>query len=204
MAQPSRNQLRKAATILRKWWTEPGDPPITEELLEAWALVRDYRAGFQKPLDKVTIQLRRFVGYEVEDVVVAQRLKRMPTILNKLEREPTMDITRMQDIGGCRAVLPSGRKVDDGLGRIGDHWGFEKVYDYITNPKPSGYRAIHASVVRDERLIEIQLRSPGRQQWAAAVERAGARLRMPVKDGVGPEPILRYFRLLGDAIALAR
>ena len=44
---------------------------------------------------------------------VAQRLKRMPTILSKLERQPTMDITRMQDIGGCRAVVQSVKAVNE-------------------------------------------------------------------------------------------
>jgi ppGpp synthetase/RelA/SpoT-type nucleotidyltranferase len=88
------------------------------------------------------------------------------------------------------------------LARIGQHWRVSKVYDYVSDPKPSGYRAVHAVVTRDNRLIEIQLRTPGQQQWAAAVERAGARLRVSVKDGEGPEPILEYFRLLGEAITL--
>jgi len=40
-------------------------------------------------------------------VDVTQRLKRRPTIFNKLEREPTMQLTQMWDIGGVRARLPS-------------------------------------------------------------------------------------------------
>jgi ppGpp synthetase/RelA/SpoT-type nucleotidyltranferase len=37
--------------------------------------------------------------------IVAQRLKRMPTIIDKLKRYPAMQLTTMQDIGGLRAVL---------------------------------------------------------------------------------------------------
>ena len=200
--EPFRKQIRKAASRLRHWWTDADDDEISREVLEAWVIVRDYRATFQRPLDKVTIQLRRFVRYEVDEVIVAQRLKRMPTILAKLERQPTMDITRMQDIGGCRAVLPSAAKVEAVLNRMAKHWPVERVYNYVAAPKPSGYRAVHVSVVRDGRLIEIQFRTPAQQSWAAAVERAGARLRVSVKDGQGPEPLLRFFRLLGDAMAL--
>ncbi|MHB8469481.1 MAG: RelA/SpoT domain-containing protein [Gaiellaceae bacterium] len=201
--RPSRNQVRIAAKLLRKWWIAPdAADAVTSEVGLAWGVVRDYRSSFQRPLDKVTIQLRRFVGYETSEVVVAQRLKRMPTILNKLSRQPTMDITRMQDIGGCRAVMPSADVVQAVLARIGRHWGFERVYDYVEHPKESGYRAVHVSVLRSDRLIEIQLRTPWQQQWAAAVERAGARMGVSVKDGQGPDEILRYFRLLGSAIAL--
>lgn len=199
--EPSRKQVRKAAKSLREFWIDLS-LPVTPEIGEAYGVVLDFRASCQRPLDKVTIQLRRFVGYEVADVVVAQRLKRMPTILNKLAREPTMDITRMQDIGGCRAVLPSAREVNAVLARIAQHWRLSRVFDYVAAPKPSGYRAIHAVVIRDKRLIEIQLRTPGQQQWGAAVERAGARLRVSVKDGEGPQPILEYFQLLGEVIAL--
>jgi putative GTP pyrophosphokinase len=201
-AAPSRKQIRNAAKALRHFWMAPPDAEITSDIIEAWRTITDYRATFQRPLDKVTIQLRRFVGYEVEDVIVAQRLKRMPTILDKLERQPTMDITRMQDIGGCRAVLPERGHIEAVLERIGRHWPIVKVYDYMVDPKPSGYRAVHVAVSRDDRLIEIQLRTPDQQKWAEGVERAGARLRLPVKDGVGPAEVLEWFRLLGQLIAL--
>lgn len=39
------------------------------------------------------------------DAEVTQRLKRSQTILDKLRREPTLDLSRMQDVGGCRAVV---------------------------------------------------------------------------------------------------
>ena len=110
--QPSRKRIRKAAKLLRQWWHDPS-ALVTIEVGDAWEIVSDFRTTFQRPLDKVTIQLRRYVQRcTPENVLVAQRLKRMPTILAKLGREPTMDLTRMQDIGGCRAVLPGAAEVD--------------------------------------------------------------------------------------------
>jgi hypothetical protein len=48
--------------------------------------------------------LRYFVAEAADgSVIVGQRLKRLETIHDKLER---MSLSRMDDLGGCRAVLP--------------------------------------------------------------------------------------------------
>lgn len=59
--------------------------------------------------------------------------------------------------------------------------------DYIEFPKAIGYRAVHFVVTRDDRAIEVQLRTRGQQQWADAVEAIDARIDLSLKDGVGPE-----------------
>lgn len=41
------------------------------------------------------------------DAVVAQRLKRRPTIIGKLSRFPHMQVARMHDIAGCRVIFES-------------------------------------------------------------------------------------------------
>jgi predicted nucleic acid-binding Zn ribbon protein len=51
---------------------------------------------------------------------ISQRLKRIPTILDKLHREPGMNLGRMEDIGGCRAVLRDLDEVYRVLGRISE------------------------------------------------------------------------------------
>ncbi len=201
-SRPSRKQIRKAAALLRHWWLDP-TASVAGEIGAAWGIVSDFRSTFQRPLDKVTTQLRRFVEYESpEQVIAAQRLKRMPTIMNKLGRQPNMDITRMQDIGGCRAVLPSIDHVGKVFDRIVRHWELQSIYNYVAEPKPSGYRAVHVVVIRDERLIEIQLRTDLQHDWAVAVETFGARIGRSIKDGEGPDFVLRYFELAGRGIEL--
>ena len=44
------------------------------------------------------------------EALIAQRLKRLSSIDAKLRRFRNMNLARMQDLGGCRAVLPA---VDD-------------------------------------------------------------------------------------------
>jgi ppGpp synthetase/RelA/SpoT-type nucleotidyltranferase len=163
-----------------------------------------YRVSFARPLRLVTVGVRQFVKREAAEVVVSQRLKRLPTIVDKLSRHPNMKLTRMQDIGGCRAILASRGEVDGVLTRITRNWNVRKIFDYVEEPKPvTGYRAVHVVVEREDRLIEIQLRTPNQHQWAIEIERAGSRLALPrLKDGEGPEELVRYFELAALFLAL--
>ena len=82
-------------------------------------------------------------------------------------------------------------------------WKIRKVYDYTAHPKETGYRAIHVIAERQERRIEVQLRTERQHQWAAEVERAGGRLRYPrLKDGEGPDDLVRYFERAALMLAL--
>lgn len=72
----------------------------------------------------------------------------------------------------------------------------------MEEPAPSGYRAIHVVVLRDGHLVEIQLRTPRQHEWAEAVERTGLHTRHDLKEGQGPENLLRYFSMAAHGIAL--
>ncbi len=97
----SKNQINKAGLVL-------GQPtPKPEELERARSLAERWRACHAYPINTfqatLRVKLRRFGGQPI----VAQRLKRMPTIIDKLKRYPAMKLTTMQDIGGLRAILNS-------------------------------------------------------------------------------------------------
>ena len=131
-----------------------------------------YRSQFIAPLVAVNNLLRRHcrtLGLESE---VTQRLKKANTILDKLTRESGLDLSRMQDIGGCRVVVASLsdlRRLESRLkvvfGQVIHH-----SKDYIEEPRESGYRAVHIIVERDGRLIEVQLRTQLMHRWAETVE----------------------------------
>jgi putative GTP pyrophosphokinase len=100
----SKRRVDRAADVWRRGVT--GEKFDVDEMLEALQIVEHFRACHQYPLTKATAGLRSTVGTVGAPVQVSQRLKRYPTILDKLVREPTMQLSRMQDIGGCRAVVP--------------------------------------------------------------------------------------------------
>src|SRR5262245_33479066 len=110
---PSRSQIDKAGRLLRDWWRTPADSEEEKQFDEDQIgdealLVAEYRSGFQAQLKNVTVGLRQFVARESSEVIVGQRLKRSPQILNKLDRLGSMRLTQMEDIAGCRAILPGG------------------------------------------------------------------------------------------------
>lgn len=197
---PSKSQVNKAGRTLRQFLR--GDPSATPNVSEALEVALRFRAAHQKPLAKANMGLRSVVQTTgCEKVDVSQRLKRVPTLINKLGREPTLALANMQDVGGCRAVLASIDEVRAVEARLKKNRPPVRVSDYITAPRASGYRALHLVVVYDERRIEVQLRTRVMHSWAVVVERLSGRLDMHLKES-GDHVLQRLFRAISRAMEL--
>ena len=180
------------------------------ERLHAVDVVNQWRASHARPLDTFRTNLRRRVG--TRDVV-AQRLKRLPSIVSKLERLPRIRLSRMQDIGGCRAIVT---KADEAFNLaaalVDSRMRHELVRrsNYIDNPRNTGYRGLHLIYAyNSDRTsdwqglqIEIQIRSQLQHQWATAVETVGTFIGDALKSNIGETTWLRFFALMSSAIAL--
>lgn len=199
MGVASKEHVNRCGDSLRRWWD--GDEPDPESL-DAWlAAVWSFREGHQYPMRKTAVGLRQFVQREASSVLVAQRLKRLPQIVHKLSRMPRTKLARMEDIGGCRAVLTNRAEIDGVLDRIRRNWDVKRERDYIEAPKASGYRGMHVVVERDDHRIEIQLRTFGQQAWASTVEKLAGQYRIPLKDERGPAEVLEWLKFASDGIA---
>ncbi|MFK5279251.1 hypothetical protein ACI3PL_06690, partial [Lacticaseibacillus paracasei] len=94
-------------------------------------------------------------------------------ILDKLCRHQTMDLSMMQDIGGCRVIVPTIENVRLLQERLLKNHPGARVSDYVDQPRSSGYRAVHIVTewgTNPCKPIEIQLRSAVMHQWADMVE----------------------------------
>lgn len=200
--QLSKGQVNRAGEVLRDWHSSGADLGIYEmgDHDEAFETLSAWRAAHAYPLTKVTMGLRSMADCPDSGARVAQRLKRAPQIVNKLVRQPKMNLARVEDIGGCRAVLPDRASVDAVVSKMRARWKFHRERDYVADPKSSGYRALHFVTERDGKRIEVQLRTVGQQTWAEAVESFAAKYDLPLKDEVGPEPVLEFFRCAGLGI----
>lgn len=172
MPDATRSQIKKAGRTLRRCMR--GDMDDQGEWEKALLLVLEHRAAHARPMLSANNSLRNFVQRLDLDAQVSQRLKRMTTILDKVVREPTLALDRMQDIGGCRVVVPDLVSVYQLAARVEETRGRKLIdsVDYVENPRSSGYRGVHlvAEYGRDPRPIEIQIRTRNMHVWATAVE----------------------------------
>ncbi|MBU3955206.1 RelA/SpoT domain-containing protein [bacterium] len=193
--------------------------PSLTEIDRAITILDNWRSSHSFPLHVFKVRLKR-VSKEVDpDALVVQRLKRTPAIIRKLEREQTkhMNLSQMQDIGGCRAVLSNVnlvRQLCEEYYEKGKHCDlkheFKKKKDYITNPKPDGYRSIHLIYKYDSDkkskkynglLIEIQIRSKLQHLWATAVETVGHFTNQALKSNEGDKDWIDFFKLISSFFA---
>ena len=134
----SKGLLNRAGDKIRR-----GEDLTWEELraFEDWRAAHSYVLNTFKPL-----LWRRVLG---KHVVVAQRLKRRSTIIDKLSREPKMELARMDDIAGCRLIFDDISSLQSFRDKFHDSGFNHKLrhevdkYNYVDVPKASGYRGVH-------------------------------------------------------------
>ncbi len=128
-------------------------------------------------------------------------------------RDRGLKLSKIQDIGGCRAVVNTVAGVHKLVGKYKESYikhKLDKISDYIQNPKTSGYRAIHLvyKYKSDKKntynnlKIEMQFRSKLQHIWATSVEVVDMFTMQSLKSSQGKEEWLRFFELMGSVIAL--
>lgn len=89
------------------------------ELDNHWEVFNYWRSLHAYVMNVIYVNLKRRVSkMDITSVIIAQRLKRAPSILSKLNRFPKMQLSRMQDIAGVRIIvkdIPDIYKVRDNI-----------------------------------------------------------------------------------------
>jgi len=175
---------------------------------ESWQILNWYRRRWSEspqPLAKVDMGLRSMAFRATNGAAkVSQRLKRSDRIVDKLRRLPKMNLAQLQDIGGCRAVVPTLEELQTLRARIMKVWAkdIDDVDDLLAKPRGTGYRAVHVIVKRDGRLVEVQLRTLRQHRWATSYEYMEQRTRELDRDADPDEPTAKAFSDLGLAFDL--
>lgn len=208
----SKKQVNRAGEILKI------SSPVDSEYRLALDIANQWRLAHVYPINTFQSRLRKMTS-RFPDSLVAQRLKRMPTIIDKLDRHPNMKLSTMQDIGGVRAVLANVKDVYLVVEQYENSKRFTHILkdkkDYIAHPKPDGYRGVHLMYRYNNNLarggvaqqyegllVEVQLRTREQHTWATAVEAMGTILDQPIKTRGGTKDWNDFFALVSSAIAI--
>jgi len=199
--------------IARLWDSDFANAKDAVEFAEAWELMNLWRSAHNFPLNTFQGTLREKAKRVHANAIVAQRIKRAVSIVDKLRRYPSISLSKMQDIGGCRAIVGNVEnvfKLRDAYLKSQLRHRLIREKNYIDNPKASGYRGIHLvycyisdrSKVYNGLQVEMQLRSGLQHAWATAVETAGTFIEHSLKSSKGPGEWLEFFALVSSAFAL--
>lgn len=212
----SKKQVRKAGDAIRKGCTE-------EQKTQAIKVIRNFRESHLYPLMLIKNHVNRMAKKVSEDYILARRLKRLPTILDKLTR-PTLDgqqanaisITRMQDIGGCRIIFDTVDEVYQCLEYLKKSRSVHKIIkiqDTMFELKQSGYRGVHVVFSCYENSnddsnpwfkhkIELQLRTRLQHAWATCIETIDIFEQTQLKTRLdGSNEFREFFKLAAQLMA---
>lgn len=204
--QFSKGQINKAGSFLAADSVSDADLAWAEGVLGNWRSCHGY------PINTFQATLRTKLKSIDGKAIVAQRLKRTPSIVTKLKRFEGMQLARMQDIGGLRAVVSNLSSVR-ALVKAYESSRFEheivRRNDYIAEPKGDGYRSVHivyryknpGAPAYDGLHVELQIRTRLQHAWATAVETMGTFLGQALKSQQGEQKWLKFFSVAGAAFA---
>lgn len=184
-----------------------------EERIQCLQIIDNWRAAHAFPMNTFAINLKHQVE-GIQDAVVVQRLKRLDTIVGKLQRYPEMELYRMQDLGGCRVIVPTIEDVYQVVKQLKNSRIRHELCgakDYIAIPKPdTGYRCYHLiykyfsekNDAYNGLRVEIQIRTKLQHLWATAVETVGLFTDNGLKFNQGSEKWLRFFKLVSALFSI--
>lgn len=191
-------EINRAGEVLRK------NSLSDEEVKQPIEIISDWRAA-HSPYNDQLFGLLTKRGKKVDSkIVLVNRLKKIESIKIKLEQKPKLQLSRMQDIGGCRAIVRDLKKATNLKNRMQKFTGkflVKKEDDYIANPKSSGYRGFHIvyeyKAKNDEYriLLEVQIRTQIQHAWATMVETVSLFTNQALKSDIGSDEWKNFFIL---------
>lgn len=184
-----------------------------DEIDNALNILSYWRMIHEEPLQKALELLQKLTLQVDRKALFANRMKRLDSIIKKLKSWETMSLYRMQDIGGCRAIVSDKKTLKKVINLARKCPEFQinnnklKIKNYILNPKEDGYRSVHIvgrfpDAEGQNRYIEIQLRTPIQHYWATAIEIVDLFTNQSLKTNQGDNDWKELFREVASQFAI--
>jgi len=141
------------------------DPAKYREIARLLEEKRVERESFIEQAKDSLRQALSQVGVQAE---VSGRPKHIYSIWNKM-RNKGVDFSRLYDVRALRVIVEDERDCYTALSLVHEMWTPvpEEFDDYISRPKPNGYRSLHTVVAdHDGRAFEVQIRTRAMHEFA--------------------------------------
>ena len=159
-------------------------------------LLDTYRRSLAEAYEEVIATVRNASGL----VATGRPEKTIFAIGEKLRRERTMRLSRMQDVAGCRVVVNDIPEQDQAVERLARAFAKVKVDDRRKQPS-HGYRAVHVIATVRDKVVEIQVRTELQNLWAQCSEVLADRIDPRIKYGGGNRGIQDILSLYSGFVA---
>jgi ppGpp synthetase/RelA/SpoT-type nucleotidyltranferase len=154
-----------------------------------------YRRSFAEAYEEILAIVRNATQLEP----TGRPAKSTTSIIEKLRRE-TIRLSQMQDIAGCRLVVPNVLVQNQLVERLKSALPRAVVVDRRKQPS-FGYRAVHIIATARNKPIEIQLRTEFQHLWAQLSEKLSDVRDPAIKYGGGDAEVQRFLSSSSTTIA---
>jgi GTP pyrophosphokinase len=170
-------------------------PEARDSILQRLTFLR--QSG-QPRADRIVAELKRTLKEEGVDAVVSGREKTPYSIWRKMQRK-NVPFEQLSDIMAFRIVVEDIPDCYRALGVL--HSAYSMVpgrfKDFISTPKPNGYRSLHTGIIGPEKQrIEVQIRTREMHE----IGELGVAAHWRYKQGVGAPVDGRQYRWLRELL----
>jgi GTP pyrophosphokinase len=131
-----------------------------ERYKEIAKLLNEKRLEREGYIQQVMHDLRAEMTVQGIAADVSGRVKHIYSIYRKMKSKQ-LSFDQLYDIRALRVLVESVPECYHALGIVHQLWRHipDQFDDYITNPKPNGYRSLHTAVIAQHKSLEVQIRT---------------------------------------------
>ncbi|WP_299185596.1 bifunctional (p)ppGpp synthetase/guanosine-3',5'-bis(diphosphate) 3'-pyrophosphohydrolase [uncultured Psychrobacter sp.] len=133
-----------------------------ERYKEIAKLLSEKRSEREDYIQRVQDKLNEALAEAGITADVSGRVKHIYSIYRKMKLK-RLSFDQLYDIRALRVLVENPADCYHVLGLVHGLWRYipEQFDDYITNPKPNGYRSLHTAVIAENKSLEVQIRTQG-------------------------------------------
>ncbi|MDO4440949.1 MAG: bifunctional (p)ppGpp synthetase/guanosine-3',5'-bis(diphosphate) 3'-pyrophosphohydrolase [Moraxella sp.] len=131
-----------------------------DEYKKIASLLSEKRSERESYIETVQADLSDALAKAGIKAEVSGRVKHFYSIWRKMKKK-NLSFDQLYDIRALRVLVNTNAECYHTLGIVHGLWRHipEQFDDYITNPKPNGYKSLHTAVIANGRTLEVQIRT---------------------------------------------